>query len=169
MILGMALVSSGFILFFANLQRRQAKKEEKDINAPGTIPTCAFTTCLLRHSPHLRLSVHLLSGQYRIKQANSPDDNSNNSLVTRQRHHAGRETPLTAPIREHHHRHFTTTNYLPLADSSDEGRRMQLTPQRPRGDESGGVDTKKTGHIKGTAGRGEGTADAGGEATETVK
>jgi hypothetical protein len=41
MVLGMALVGSGFFLFFSNLHRRQAKKEERDIISPGIIPTCS--------------------------------------------------------------------------------------------------------------------------------
>jgi hypothetical protein len=46
MMLGTALVGSGFFLFFSNLHRRQAKKEEKDIIAPGTIPTCSLVPSL---------------------------------------------------------------------------------------------------------------------------
>jgi hypothetical protein len=42
MILGTALVGSSFALFFANMHRRQAKKEEKDIIAPGALPTCSL-------------------------------------------------------------------------------------------------------------------------------
>lgn len=40
MLLGTAIVGAGFYLFFRNLHRRQAKKEEKDIASPGHIPTC---------------------------------------------------------------------------------------------------------------------------------
>jgi hypothetical protein len=138
MILGMALVGSGFVLFFANLHRRQAKKEERDIHAPGTIPTCLLA--LLLRPTQFIYSVLLLPGQHRIKQANSPVDDSDRPLTVR--HHASRETPLTAPVREHNNRHSTIANYLASADFSEEGRRMQPTPQRSRGDGSGRVYTK---------------------------
>jgi len=118
MILGMALVGSGFALFFANLHRRQAKKEERDIDAPGTIPTW----------------------QHRIKQANSPVDDADPSLTIR--HHENRGTPLPSPVREHNARHSTIPNYIASADSSENGRRMQPTPQRSRGDGSSRVYTK---------------------------
>lgn len=45
MVMGTALISSGFVLFFANLHRRQTKKEEKDIDTPGSIPTCVLFDC----------------------------------------------------------------------------------------------------------------------------
>lgn len=47
MILGTAIVGTGFALFFANLHRRQAAKEERDIANPGSIPTCELVKLLL--------------------------------------------------------------------------------------------------------------------------
>jgi hypothetical protein len=55
MMLGTALVGSGFYLFFSNLHRRQAKKEERDISSPGTIPTCSSVPLF----GHLYSSTHL--------------------------------------------------------------------------------------------------------------
>lgn len=41
-VVGMVLVVSGFGLFFANLRRRQVKKDEKDMITPGAVPTCSY-------------------------------------------------------------------------------------------------------------------------------
>jgi hypothetical protein len=54
----------------------------------------------------------------------------------------GRETPLSIPVRDRDHHHFTIMNYLASPDFSEEGRRMQPTPQRSRGDGSGRAYTK---------------------------
>jgi len=42
MVIGMLMVGSGFGLFFASLQRRQTKKEQKDTIAPGHVPTWQY-------------------------------------------------------------------------------------------------------------------------------
>jgi len=119
-LLGIAMVSTGFALFFANLQRRQAKKERKDIVSPGSLPTW----------------------QYRMKQAGQPEDDSDHPLTLRQSRHAQRDPPLASLVRDHHNGHSTISDYLASANFSEEGRRMQPTPQRSRGDGSGRVYTK---------------------------
>jgi hypothetical protein len=53
-----------------------------------------------------------------------------------------RESPLAPPVREHNGRHSTIANYLASPEFSEEGRRMQPTPQRSRGDGSDRVYTK---------------------------
>lgn len=83
-----------------------------------------------------------LPGQHRIKQANSSVDDSDDPHTIRRWFDTSREPPAMPPTREHNNRHSTIANYRASADFSEEGMRMQPTPQRSRGDGSGRVYTK---------------------------
>ncbi|KZP06888.1 hypothetical protein FIBSPDRAFT_939100 [Athelia psychrophila] len=120
MVLGTTLVGAGFILFFANLHRRQAIKERKDIANPGTIPTW----------------------QFRLKQAGSPGNEDGSGNGSR-RIHTSLGTPLPAPVREHNARHITFANY----DGPENERYMVPSPQRSRGDGSHRAYTKTPSYL----------------------
>lgn len=79
MVIGMLLVGSGFGLFYLGLQRIQDRKEKKDIIAPGHVPTCLFPILDQRDS---LTSISFL-GQYQMKQAGQPVNDSGRPLVPR--------------------------------------------------------------------------------------
>lgn len=138
MVLGTTLVGAGFILFFANLHRRQAIKERKDIANPGTIPTCKLPF-LNRHAHPANI---ISAGQFRLKQAGSPGNEDGSGNGSR-RIHTSLGTPLPAPVREHNARHITFANY----DGPENERYMVPSPQRSRGDGSHRAYTKTPSYL----------------------
>ncbi|KAF7973143.1 hypothetical protein HWV62_15911 [Athelia sp. TMB] len=120
MILGTAIVGTGFWLFFSSMHRRQRIKEHQDITNPGKIPTW----------------------QHRMKQAGSPGEEDGGDKGS-PRMHANLATPLPPPARGGNARHSTLADF----SGTDEERRMQPTPQRGRGDGSHKVYTKAPSYL----------------------
>ncbi|KAH7925104.1 hypothetical protein BV22DRAFT_1129295 [Leucogyrophana mollusca] len=120
LVLGTLVVASGIALFFANLHRRQRKKEELDQITGGAIPTW----------------------QRRVHQSNHPAFYSTLPLTLRASDVEPRFEPLASPIREQNNGHSTIKDYLARPDSTTEGRFQVPPPQRSRGDGSGRAYTK---------------------------
>ncbi|KIJ61865.1 hypothetical protein HYDPIDRAFT_30935 [Hydnomerulius pinastri MD-312] len=125
MLFGTLFVAGGIALFFANLHRRQRRKEDLDEIIGGAIPTW----------------------QRRVHQNNHPSYYP--GLQTLQADSIPpRSKPVPPPTREQEGRHVTLATYFARPNNTPESRYQQPTPQRSSKDDPALSYTKSPDYCK---------------------
>ncbi|KAH7887053.1 hypothetical protein F5I97DRAFT_1829515 [Phlebopus sp. FC_14] len=119
LVFGTLAVAGGIGLVFANLHRRQRKKEELDAVTGGAIPTW----------------------EHRIHQSNHPQSYPDLETL-RASSVAPRSSPAPPPARGQKNRHVTLATFFSRPDSTPESRYQQPAPQRSSADDPSRAYTK---------------------------